>query len=126
MSEEVLVLKRGNALNHAGKLCLPCGYVDWNENIYEAASRELYEEAGLYISPENFKKAGVYEIMSDPSRDELQNITFHFHINLKEKPEIVIDNVEAVEYKWHNVNEPIENAAFNHSTRVADRVAGRI
>jgi ADP-ribose pyrophosphatase YjhB (NUDIX family) len=32
-----------------GKWNLPCGYLDWNETLTEAAEREVYEETGLNI-----------------------------------------------------------------------------
>ena len=32
---------------YAGKWCIPCGYVEWGEEIRAAAQRELTEETGL-------------------------------------------------------------------------------
>ena len=42
-----LVEKRGSAVSHTGEWCCPCGYIDWDETIEEAAKRELFEETGL-------------------------------------------------------------------------------
>ena len=46
----VLVLRRGRSLG-AGKLGLPGGYVEFNENAEQAAIRETKEEIGLDLFP---------------------------------------------------------------------------
>jgi ADP-ribose pyrophosphatase YjhB (NUDIX family) len=33
--------------SYAGSWCIPCGYVEWNEEVRQAARRELQEETGL-------------------------------------------------------------------------------
>jgi 8-oxo-dGTP diphosphatase len=33
----------------AGKWCIPCGHVEWGEEIRQAAQRELLEETGLVV-----------------------------------------------------------------------------
>ena len=34
---------------YAGRWCIPCGYVEWNEDIRAAAKREMLEETGLVV-----------------------------------------------------------------------------
>jgi ADP-ribose pyrophosphatase YjhB (NUDIX family) len=47
----LLLGKRGcGCPDEVGKWNLPCGYLDWNETLKEAAEREVYEETGLNIS----------------------------------------------------------------------------
>lgn len=45
-----VIVKRGSAsMGSIGLWCYPCGYLDWDESIRDAAVRETYEEAGLDI-----------------------------------------------------------------------------
>jgi 8-oxo-dGTP diphosphatase len=43
----VLLVKRGPSSTMPGLWCIPAGYVDYGEDIREAARRELEEETGL-------------------------------------------------------------------------------
>jgi ADP-ribose pyrophosphatase YjhB (NUDIX family) len=45
----VLLIQRAPGQFGAGLWCLPCGYVDWGEDLVTAAARETLEEAGLEI-----------------------------------------------------------------------------
>jgi len=35
--------------DYAGKWCIPCGYVEWDEDVRTAAEREFFEETGLQV-----------------------------------------------------------------------------
>jgi ADP-ribose pyrophosphatase YjhB (NUDIX family) len=41
----ILLVQRNRS--YAGAWCIPCGYVEWNEDVRRAAGRELKEETGL-------------------------------------------------------------------------------
>jgi len=41
----ILMVKRIGS--YAGSWCIPCGYVEWDEDVRRAAQRELREETGL-------------------------------------------------------------------------------
>lgn len=51
----VIVLEQGKVLlgrrrgSYAGDWCIPCGYVEWDEPVREAACREFLEETGLQV-----------------------------------------------------------------------------
>lgn len=42
----LLVRRRGT---FAGMWCIPCGYVEWDEDVRRAAGREMREETGLNV-----------------------------------------------------------------------------
>ena len=45
----VLLVQRGPRQFGAGKWCLPCGFVEWGEDVRAAATREAREEAGVEV-----------------------------------------------------------------------------
>ncbi len=51
----VVVQRRGAVLlgrrsgSYAGQWCIPCGYVEWEEDVRAAAEREFAEETGLRV-----------------------------------------------------------------------------
>ena len=44
-----VLLGRRSAGGNVGEWCIPCGYVEWGEDIREAARREFAEETGLNV-----------------------------------------------------------------------------
>lgn len=117
----VLAEQRGTGTpdpEYVGYWCLPCGYVDYNETCKQAIAREVKEETGISIHPENFK---LIEINDNPFEDKRQNITFRFrtelegYINDFELTDKFSEINEVMNIKWIDLRE-INNYkwAFNH------------
>ena len=45
----VLLVRRSSGQFGAGKWCFPCGFVEWGEDVRDAARREALEEAGIEV-----------------------------------------------------------------------------
>lgn len=103
---------------YVGKWCLPCGYLDFDETCKQAIAREVVEETGVNIHPDNFE---LIEINDNPFDDKRQNITFRFKTELEgyiddfELTNKFSETNEVMNIKWIDLKE-INNYkwAFNH------------
>ncbi|MBN6886891.1 8-oxo-dGTP diphosphatase [Cytobacillus horneckiae] len=127
MSLNIMLIKRaeftleGSKNVEAGKWALPGGFVQPDEDAYEAASRELTEETG--IEGIHIKQFGVYD---KPGRDPRGWIISNAHYAivpehhlLKRKASDDADQVELF-----NVDDVLQyELAFDHKTIIEDAVA---
>ena len=95
-----LFLKRGDNVTHTGMWCFPCGYLDFSETVKQCARRELYEETGLDI-PESYLK---FTHLDDDPKKFLQNITFHFDVE-------IMDDTGRL---WNNLNDTVTKHVEEH------------
>lgn len=76
----VLANKRGkNCPNFVGYWNMPCGYLDYDETLQQACTREVMEENGVYISPQKWK---LRSINDDPNESPRQNVTVRYSVTL--------------------------------------------
>ena len=47
--EKILLGKRAENVSYGGMWCIPCGHLEWDEEVREAAIREFKEETGLEV-----------------------------------------------------------------------------
>ena len=45
----ILLVRRGPNATRSGLWCIPCGYLDYGEDVREGAVREVAEETGLVV-----------------------------------------------------------------------------
>lgn len=77
-----LIHKRGKGCpDNVGAWSCNCGYINWGERIKRAAVREVYEEIGLRLNPNQLVDLGY----NDPIDTENENITHRFFVAISEK-----------------------------------------
>jgi len=83
----ILLGKRGEGCpDEVGKWNLPCGYLDWDETLPEAAVREVFEETGVNLMA--IPEASILlKHMQQPWRvnsgyrpGSKQNVSHHFYV----------------------------------------------
>lgn len=128
----ILLGKRGDVMDEAGKWNIPCGYLDWDENLYDALRRELWEECGLDLLEQNVIEQNLqYKINTEPTSNR-QNVVFYtltiLDQDTDELPVLSLDNMEtneATHAVWVPFKELMDNMhdyqfAFDHESVVAD------
>ncbi len=49
VEHQLLLVKRGPGVSYENRWCIPCGHVEWGEDVREAGRREFFEETGLEV-----------------------------------------------------------------------------
>ena len=78
----VLASERGKGTpDYQGYWNCPCGYLDWNERLSDAAHRETLEETGVNIPADEFKVVGI----NDSPSENRQNVTVRHRVIIGKK-----------------------------------------
>lgn len=122
----VLANLRGNGTpDYQGYWNMPCGFLESNESGEEGVCREMFEECGYKVMPEDM---GLFNVETDPRYCNNGNVTLrYFNIEFCTKlPELKYTNINGEEgevesVKWINVKD-INNYkwAFNHNKLITD------
>jgi len=133
IGDKTLVLseKRSMLMDQGGKQSLVCGYIDWDENGFDAIRRETYEETGIdlnTIKPDLIynNNEQPYYVKTDPDENR-QNISLSYifdydfgpsgHYCMIESEKFTSSEVDKVE--WVNINDLANyDWAFDHDHRI--------
>jgi len=132
----VLVERRGKDMDQPFKWCVPCGYIDWNENGTGAIFREINEETNLNMDTFLNGEKLVYErlrqpwyVSDNPHTSNRENITLRYGCcvdvdgDLPEVSNINCGVNEVTEVKWLDVTDVGASEydfAFGHETVISD------
>ena len=130
--EYVLAVQRGKGTpdpEYVGKYCMPCGYLDYDETIAQAAQREVKEETGLTFPVTDFK---LVTINDNPFDDKRQNVTFRYLV----KSDILVNELELMFTTKNSEKDEVNSIrfvklsnielyewAFNHETLIKEIAA---
>ena len=119
----VLLIRRGNE-PFKGAWALPGGFVEPQEDLVDAAARELYEETGIRCEPGQFRQLGSY---GHPNRDpRMRVVTVAYGVivaRLGEAPRPGSDAAHAELMPVTEIDEDRVQLAFDHRRIVDDALA---
>ena len=90
---------------YRGDWCVPCGYVEYDEDVREAARREFREETGLLV-----EVGGVYAVHSNFHDPAAHTVGIWFLGEVLEGTLQAADDVDQV--AWVALHEVPDNLAF--------------
>lgn len=129
----ILTIKRSKSMmDDPGKIGVPCGYLDWNENGFDAMVREVYEETSLYLYDiEKYADIMVkqpFYVETDPNSNKRQNVCLFYVgvFNFRENPLPDITSFTSEEtqlVRWMRLSEfqkekNRDDWSFNHNLRI--------
>ncbi len=112
----VLMGRRATGI-YAGLWCIPCGYVEWDEDVRQAAVREFEEETGVRV-----ELGGVVAVHSNFHNRDKQTVGIWFEGITRDGEPHPIDG-EFTELDWFEPETPPE-LAFPTDGLVLGELAG--
>jgi 8-oxo-dGTP diphosphatase len=97
----VLLVRRGPGQFGAGRWCFPCGFVEWGEDVRDAAHREALEEAGVDVV-----LGDVLQVASNLHEPERPTIGVWFAARLADPSAAPVAGDDAVEAGWFDPATP--------------------
>jgi 8-oxo-dGTP diphosphatase len=118
-----LMIRRGGE-PYAGAWALPGGFVGIDEDLRDAAERELEEETGVRIGTETLTQVRTY---GAPDRDPRHRVVSVAWLSAFPETVEVTAGTDAADAEWRPVDEllddsPADRLAFDHDTILRDAV----
>jgi ADP-ribose pyrophosphatase YjhB (NUDIX family) len=110
---EVLLGRRSGS--YRGQWCIPCGYVEWDEDVREAARREFEEETGLLV-----RISGVYAVYTNTHNPRLHTVGIWFEGIVAGGSAVAGDDLDEIRY--FGLDDLPDALAFPTDRLVLDRL----
>lgn len=78
----ILLVRRAAGQTYAGKWCIPCGHIEWGEDVRAALGREMKEETGLTV-----EAATEYAVYSNFHRPDALSVGCWFRCEVSGVPQ---------------------------------------
>jgi 8-oxo-dGTP diphosphatase len=117
----VLTVRRGRP-PYSGRRALPGGFVEPDEDLQQAARRELAEETGVRTARVHVEQLGAY---GAPGRDPRMRVVSVAHLVVVPEPATAVAGSDAAEADWLPVGGLLRSPrkmAFDHATILRDAV----
>lgn len=96
---KILLGRRAKHSTYSGLWCIPCGYVEYDEDVREAAWREFREETGLEV-----ELGPVFTVLSNFHNPETHTVGIWFRAEFVSGCLQAGDDLDAVE--WFSLDQP--------------------
>ena len=100
-----ILLGRRSAGGNEGQWCIPCGYVEWGEDIRDAARREFAEETGFQV-----QIGGVCAVHSNFHNPSALTVGVWFYGTIAGGNAQASDDLDRID--WFPLDAPPEPLAF--------------
>ena len=98
----ILLVRRGSGIDYENFWCIPCGYVEYDEDIRLAVVRELQEETGLVI------KAGeVFAVHSNFHNSKQHTVGVWFLCSVISGQPVAGDDADMVDWFYPKNTPPL-------------------
>ena len=105
VGEDILAIKN----SYKDYWTVPCGMVDREEVFPVAAVRELHEEVGINLTPQELKFVKLIFDDTDYKRDHI----YLYLYEVSNRPRVKIDNKEVEDYRWISIQEIEQEYMFS-------------
>ena len=112
----VLLARRAPGAFASGKWCLPCGFVEYHEDILAAAKREVLEETGLTVELQS-----IIQVTSNFHAPRLHAVVVVFHARAISGALKAGDDIDKVD--WFPITGPYPSLAFEADKEIITRFA---
>jgi len=116
---QVLLVQRARHQYGSGRWCFPCGFVEWGEDVREAAVREAKEEAGLDVI-----LGEIVQVASNFHEKEKPTIGVWFEAHRVDPAQRPVAGDDAADAGWFDPLDP-PTLAFPTDVELLRRIAGR-